>query len=128
MALRKKGCGAPKRKLRRPLLPWGREPPPPPTGEGWPLRRQRSLLLRFGFLSIHKEVGGGFPVAPAQRVPRPGYCEASQVAAQPGRVARTQLWSGCFLNRVGTQASLSLFWTPSPSNTSNDIPLSRLGN
>lgn len=40
------------------------------------------------FLSIHKEVGGGFPAAPpsprARRpVPRPGRCEASQAAARP---------------------------------------------
>lgn len=84
------------------------EAAPPALGRKLPPRVRagrsegRDLSLHSGFLSIHKEVGGGFPAAPAQRVPRPGYCEASQVAGQPGEGSRDQLWSGRFLNRVGT--------------------------
>lgn len=62
---RKKGCGAPKRKLRRPLLPWGRKLPTPVRAgrsEG------RDLSLHSGFLSIHKEVGGGFPAGAQARL------------------------------------------------------------
>lgn len=51
---RKKGCGAPKRKLRRPLLPWGRKLPP--HGEGG--RAERGDLCWCAPFPFHSQRGG----------------------------------------------------------------------
>lgn len=105
---RKKGCGALKRKLRRPPLHWGRKPPHAP---GPALRAQRPLLEHSVSFSIHKGLGGGFPAARASG--------ATSLLPTPGRApGDPALGSSGFLLllpplRVGTHSamsSLSLSW------------------
>lgn len=81
---------------------------------------QRALLVCFGFLSIHKEVGGGFPTAPPQPVGLSAAAQARLLRGQPGGCPSQSgcqgptSGSGHFLHRVGThhvRPSVSLFLT-----------------
>lgn len=110
---RKKGCGAPKRKLRRPLLPWGEEAPPPPpttiTTEGQPLSAQRSLLEHFGFLFHSQRSGWGISSRSPPRL------LGLSAGARDGLPRGPTLGCGSFLprkpllppSRVGTRCALA---------------------
>lgn len=84
---RQRGYGAPKRKLRWPLLPWGRKlPTTTVTTRAGGLEREDVLSCTGSLPSTKEWVGvssGAAQLAGRQLVPSPGSVRASQVAAHP---------------------------------------------
>ena len=144
---REKGVWAPERKLKRPLLPWGRKLPRPHPQWGPALRTKRSLLCILVSFSIHKEVGGGFPAGPTGSPCCP-FCPVQAWEWQPGgglsqggprdpaRGSVTSHAGSPFCWPLGrkhltlrTRSSRSQVLTQSPRiEGRTDIPFSRMGN